>query len=458
MHILYHLVIAVYLLALIITAWSLYREREPRGMRRTLTVTFFLLLAWAGASLYSPSLLALLALLLFLPPALVGGQWLLARRPLQRSRPLIEERAHGSCVRLDERDAMFSRAALVPGTPQYESYYSLRPEKKDIDAELRALPGLYAPGSRCYEPLNAEIPVAIFSLLEELRPLASPGVEGPRVRVPPAEMSRRLKGMARYLGAVSAGVAPLYREYLYSHIGRRMAEYGEPVRTDHRFALVYAVEMDYSMVKGAPRVQIGAESSKQYLEAAKIGLSLAHYLRVLGWDARAHIDGNYLVVAPPLAAEAGLGEVSRMGILVTEDYGPRVRLGVVTTDMPLEPDGPVDLGIEDFCRVCMKCADNCPSGAIPRDEMRLDRGILKWTIDQERCYRFWRENGTDCAICMSSCPYSKPNTPVHRPVRLLVRRSSLARRLALAADDWLYGRRPFRDLKPDWMKAGGPEK
>jgi len=141
---------------------------------------------------------------------------------------------------------------------------------------------------------------------------------------------------------------------------------------------------------------------------------------------------------------------------VTEDYGPRVRLGVVTTDMPLEPDGPVDLGIEDFCRICMKCADNCPSGAIPRDEMRLDRGVLKWTIDQEKCYRFWRENGTDCAICMNSCPYSKPNTPVHMPVRLLVRRSWLARRLALAADDWLYGRRPFRDLKPDWMKAGGP--
>jgi len=225
LHILYHLVVAVYVLALIATACALYREREPRGMRRALAVTLFLVLAWAGASLYSPSLLALLVFLLLLPPALVGGEWLLARRPLLRSRPLIEERTHGTCVRLDERDAMFSRAALAPGTPQYEAYYSLRPEKKEVDDGLRALPDLYAPGSRCYEPLNAEIPVAIFSLLEDLRPLASPGVEGPRAQVPPAEMSRRLKGMARYLGAVSAGMTPLYAEYIYSHIGRRMEEY-----------------------------------------------------------------------------------------------------------------------------------------------------------------------------------------------------------------------------------------
>jgi reductive dehalogenase len=205
------------------------------------------------------------------------------------------------------------------------------------------------------------------------------------------------------------------------------------------------------MVKSAPKLPVTLESSKEYVEAAKIALQLAYYIRSLGYDARAHIDGNYLVIAPLVAASAGLGEIGRMGILMTEKYGPRVRLGVVTTDMPLVEDQPVDLGMQDFCRICRKCSQNCPSGAISEGEKTEDRGVLKWKVNQEKCYWFWRKVGTDCAICMNTCPYSKPDTPVHRLMRFSIRNSHFARKVALIMDDYLYGKRPYSTKQPSWM-------
>ncbi|MDW7709924.1 MAG: hypothetical protein SCH98_05575 [Deferrisomatales bacterium] len=77
-----------------------------------------------------------------------------------------------------------------------------------------------------------------------------------------------------------------------------------------------------------------------------------------------------------MAVDAGLGEISRMGYVITKEYGPRVRLGGVTTDLPLVPDRPVDIGVEDFCTICKKCARCCPSRSIPRDEPKMVNGTL----------------------------------------------------------------------------------
>lgn len=41
--------------------------------------------------------------------------------------------------RYNERDIPFSRVRLKPGSPEYRVYYALRPEKKIVDDEIRAL-------------------------------------------------------------------------------------------------------------------------------------------------------------------------------------------------------------------------------------------------------------------------------------------------------------------------------
>jgi epoxyqueuosine reductase QueG len=142
---------------------------------------------------------------------------------------------------------------------------------------------------------------------------------------------------------------------------------------------------------------------------------------------------------PPVAQDAGLGELGRLGYLITPDLGPRVRLGAVTTDLPLIPDRPGAFGVQDFCAECRKCAVNCPSNAIPHGEKVDVRGTLKWQLEIERCYHYWRLAGTDCGLCMKVCPYSHPASFVHNLVRTGIERSHFARKISLWGDDLFYG-------------------
>ena len=79
------------------------------------------------------------------------------------------------------------------------------------------------------------------------------------------------------------------------------------------------------------------ESSEQYLRSGVLALKLAAYIREMGYEATAHIDGNYEVICPLVAVDAGLGVIGRMGLLMTPDLGPRVRISVVTTNHAPDP-------------------------------------------------------------------------------------------------------------------------
>jgi ferredoxin len=346
----------------------------------------------------------------------------------------------GQLERLDERDIIFSRAKYDAGTEAYQEYYARHPELKSIDDTIRRLPELCKPGSVLYHELESRIPDSNFGVLEDMRGLAEGFASGDTVDVDPAAMSRRLKWLANYYGAVGAGIARLKEDHVYTHVGRGPGVYGERVDLDHSFALVFTVEMDRLLVRQAPRMPVLLESGRQYLRAAMIAIPIASYIRSLGYSARAHTDGNYRIVVPPVAVDAGLGEIGRIGLLMTPNLGPRVRLGAVTTDMPLIPDAPVSFGAIDFCQTCRKCAENCPAGAISYGERKNVRGVRKWQVHQEACYAYWRKIGTDCAMCVSVCPYSKEKNFVHNVVRLATRQSVAARRLSKLADDFFYGR------------------
>ncbi len=169
-------------------------------------------------------------------------------------------------------------------------------------------------------------------------------------------------------------------------------------------------------------------------------------------NARAHIDGNYEVVCPLVARDAGLGEIGRMGLLMTPKLGPRVRIGVVTTNLPLNIDNPLnDYSMIDFCIKCKKCADSCPSQAISFDNMQEVDGVKRWQINQETCFSLWCSLGTDCGRCMSVCPFSHPDNLMHNLVRAGIKNSSLFRTLALKLDDTIYGRKPPSAKLPNYL-------
>ncbi len=57
--------------------------------------------------------------------------------------------------------------------------------------------------------------------------------------------------------------------------------------------------------------------------------------------------------------------------------GPRFKL-VVTTDMPLKADKPIDFGLQDFCNQCNKSARECPCGAISFGDKVMFNGYEMW--------------------------------------------------------------------------------
>ncbi len=130
-------------------------------------------------------------------------------------------------------------------------------------------------------------------------------------------------------------------------------------------------------------------------------LCLARYLAELGW--RAIPSGNNLALSIPLAASAGLGELGRNGNLITQRYGPCVRLCKVFTDLPLAPDRPVDLGVQARCESCEECVTACPAGALDERRDASLPGALSHHLDADKCRSFWQQNGTGCSNCVAVC-------------------------------------------------------
>ena len=60
--------------------------------------------------------------------------------------------------RYDERDVVFARARLVPGSQDYEAYYTMRRENLSPDERFRALPGLLSMEAKKADPLLFPLP------------------------------------------------------------------------------------------------------------------------------------------------------------------------------------------------------------------------------------------------------------------------------------------------------------
>jgi ferredoxin len=419
-------------------------EQEPRATRLAL------LGALLGAAIYGVAGLlrfagdeSVQAILVALPG--VGlALWAL---PLPGPRHAHAE----ATTRIDERTVLFSRMVLEPGTPRFDAYYAEFPAHRAPDDRWRAKPGLLDAAATHAHRWAFGAAAASFAAVEPLRTLVDGEPAAERVDCDPADMARFLKGWAVQLGAITAGVTELRDEHWYAVIGRR-EPYGADARLPHTHALVFTVEMDKTLLDAAPGSPAIMESAAQYVRAGVIAVQAAQLLRSLGWSARAHIDGDYRVVCPLVARDAGLGEIGRMGLLMTPELGPRVRLAVVTTDLPLAPDAPTrDAAVLDFCTLCEKCADVCPSAAIPHGPRVDVDGVLRWQIDQEECFTYWCIAGTDCGRCVQTCPYSHPDNLLHRLVRRGVDRSAPFRRAALWMDDAFYGRRPPSRELPAWI-------
>ncbi len=112
-----------------------------------------------------------------------------------------------------------------------------------------------------------------------------------------------------------------------------------------------------------------------------------------------------LVLADHGAVLAGLGELGRLGLLISPEYGPNLRLFAILTNYPFELGQPESFGIKDYCESCQRCINECPAKAIGEGKARP--GLFGWPVDRRACFERWREKGELCHKCLEVCPYTR---------------------------------------------------
>lgn len=294
-------------------------------------------------------------------------------------------------------DLIFTRLQYQKGTQLYQEYYQKNPHLKEIDDQLRGGEQKKKQGDK---HLVEALIKGIFALVKALKDLVPKKAFNNENDFSVKEMSSFIKNTTQYLGADLVGIS----EY---SLGDCYLNYRDQFTTKKRqYAIVFALEMDRVLTQKAPSIFETLETSQKYVQAALIGAQLTYFLAELGYYAYNHCVGTYQMPLPFLAVKAGLGEIGRLGILLTEQFGPRVRLGAVTTDLELAVDGSKTFKLAAFCQQCLICAKKCLAQAISFDPPQLINNNLRWKTQGEKCYAMWQKLGTDCGVCLKVCPFS----------------------------------------------------
>jgi ferredoxin-NADP reductase/ferredoxin len=149
---------------------------------------------------------------------------------------------------------------------------------------------------------------------------------------------------------------------------------------------------------------------------------------------------------------AGLGEVSRIGEVILNPFlGPRLKSGVVTTDMPMAHDKPISFGLQQFCESCNKCARECPAGAITAGPKTMFNGYEIWKSDSQKCttYRITNEAGAMCGRCMKTCPWNLEGVFAEAPFRWAAMNIPKAAPFLAKIDDFV-GNGEINSVKKWW--------
>jgi reductive dehalogenase len=411
-------------------------ENESRARNRSLIIAFSLSAIFVTAAFLdsSPYFIISWALL-----SLVILSGILFTAPIDKKHKTTPD---SPSTRYDERDLVFSRMNLEKGDGKYESYYQNNPKSKTLDDHWRELPPLLSPQTAFFHSFYSTRGREIFDEVDLLYDKVDGDISHVKQNLDIDEITKEVHKYAKRLGANHVAVTNLKDYHLYSTKGRG-ENYGKEIQRQHEYAIVMTVEMDRTLNKTAPHAPTVYESAKRYLQSGEIAVAVASYIRQLGYSARAHIDANYELLCPLVGRDAGLGEIGRMGILMSPQLGPRMRISVVTTSLGIKPNKRKrDLSMLEFCRYCKKCATNCPANAIPHTDMKQIDGVNRWKINQDSCFSYWKKVGTDCGKCMAVCPYSHPDNSFHRMVKRLIRRNILFRQIAVYMDDFFYGKYP----------------
>ncbi|MEW6685442.1 MAG: tRNA epoxyqueuosine(34) reductase QueG [Candidatus Edwardsbacteria bacterium] len=178
---------------------------------------------------------------------------------------------------------------------------------------------------------------------------------------------------------------------------------------------------------GEPYGRIARYTWRNYYYDLKKRLEkVAKFLRKeVGKQSKFKVYSCGAVAEKPMAQRSGLGWYGKHGIILTEEFGSRIVLGEIITNVELKPD---EL-LEKDCGECVACIKSCPTGAIVNPAPLQRCGVKLYILDVSKCLQYltnrrgvlpveyrevWGNRLYGCTTCQDVCPKNAGVLPKER--------------------------------------------
>jgi formate hydrogenlyase subunit 6/NADH:ubiquinone oxidoreductase subunit I len=205
-----------------------------------------------------------------------------------------------------------------------------------------------------------------------------------------------LQKYAKSVGADEIGFATVPREWVFQDTA---------IRFTH--AIVLVMEMDKERMSVAPNPDTAVMVHETYNQLGQVSNKIADWLRGHGFAAHAGHPLGGMALYPPMAQAAGLGWRGISGLVITPQFGPRVRLAAVFTEIENLPvyKGDDHAWVLDFCEACKRCVRDCPPDALYEVPIQNENGLVT-VLDNKKCFPYFVEYH-GCSICIKVCPFNQ---------------------------------------------------
>ncbi|MGD0854387.1 MAG: hypothetical protein ABSA18_01095 [Dehalococcoidia bacterium] len=146
-----------------------------------------------------------------------------------------------------------------------------------------------------------------------------------------------------------------------------------------RTVVVFGIPMIRGSIESPSLHSAAISTHASYKELERISYAVSKYLERQGHRAAIVVPASPIEMSKEtrgllgdislrhVAVGAGLGTIGKNRLLLTEKWGPRVRLGAIVTDAPLFPDKPLQ---DNLCDECDLCIQACPGQALSSNTLK----------------------------------------------------------------------------------------
>ena len=217
---------------------------------------------------------------------------------------------------------------------------------------------------------------------------------------------------AKELGADVFGVADL-------ELLRDYPVYPENLLNGFTRGIVIGVKLSDAVFDGLPETR--PLYAKQYQVANdrldRMAFEIARTIEKMGYNAipipaskiLKDLHWSSFISHKAIARAAGVGWIGKNLLLITEEFGPRIRMATILTDMPLDTGHPV----KRKCGKCRECIESCIVNALSEVDFE-DYPKREDALNVDRCAEKLEEYASDpdigfmvCGICVKVCPWGK---------------------------------------------------